>query len=87
MNAPLDPDRILRAIAIKSHPDALWDTADVAEYLCTGSAEVRERLITRPGFPRPIRLPTATGGKGHPKWYAREIIAWAATHRERALNA
>lgn len=87
MNAPLNPAEILRAIAIKSHPDALWDTADVAAYLCCSPHQLLNRFRPMTGFPKAIRLPSLNAGetsRGNPRWKAREIIEWASQHQEHA---
>lgn len=66
---------------------ALWCVADVATYLGVSDAQVRERYACRPDFPRPIRLPVAGSGRGHPRWKASEIIAWAERYQERKPRA
>lgn len=63
---------------------ALWDHADIAAYLRRQSPKaVSEHIVNLPGFPQAIRLPTGKQGRGHPLWYAREVIAWVGTHQEK----
>lgn len=52
---------------------ALWDTADLAEYLRMSTNRVRTDIVTLPTFPRAVRL-TA---KAQARYKAREVIQWA----------
>ena len=62
---------------------ALWDHADIASYLRRESPKaVSERVVTLPGFPQAVRLPTGKQGRGHPLWYAAEVIDWVRKHKE-----
>ena len=61
----------------------LWSTVEIAAYLKKSPASVADRVVCLPGFPQAIRLPSATGGKGHPLWKAIEVIAWTEKHQER----
>lgn len=60
----------------------LINAKEVAAKLGVSPRQVTERLVTAPGFPRPIRiaLPGCTR-KGHPKWRPEEIEAWIETQR------
>jgi len=66
----------------------LWDAELIAEYLRRSPQVVRERAVTLPGFPRPIRIPSVQAGKPDtvskalPRWKAAEVIAWTASLRE-----
>lgn len=69
----------------------LWDAERIAEYLVRSPRVVRERVVTLPGFPKPIRIPSVQsgkhagkGGRGKalPRWKAAEVIAWAESYRE-----
>ncbi len=46
--------------------------------------QVVERIARAPGFPVPVRFPTAKGGCGHPRWRDDEVIAWAESQRSAA---
>jgi len=63
----------------------LWDTETVATYMNVKPRQVTERYAIMPGFPQAIRLPTPTGGRGHPMWRAVEIIAWVGKYQERRV--
>ncbi|MEV8471684.1 hypothetical protein [Ralstonia sp. UNC404CL21Col] len=84
-------DRLAEAVAERVQPTVplnvrLWNCKLVAAYLHRAPSVVLERVVTLPGFPTAIRLPTTTGNKGQPLWKAAEVIAWAESHRGRALG-
>jgi len=54
----------------------LWDTEHIAAYLKRSYTTVRDKIIVRPDFPRPIKL-NATQERAHPLYKAREVIQWA----------
>ena len=58
----------------------LWSNAEIAAYLKCDPRQVSERYSGLPGFPRAIRI----GGKGHPRYKAAEVIAWAEGQTEKA---
>lgn len=81
-------DRISHAIAERIAPAvpidiALWDAETISAYLKVGKSQVLERYAPLPDFPKAIRLPS-TGGRGHPRWKAAEIIGWAEKYLEGA---
>ena len=55
---------------------ALWEISDIAAYLHRNEKVVGERIVTLPGFPQAIRLPTGNQGRGNPLWKAQEVIDW-----------
>jgi predicted DNA-binding transcriptional regulator AlpA len=60
--------------------DTLWLRAEDAGRMLGYDGQVfRERIAVRPGFPRPLRI----GGKGAPRWNARELHEWAFAEREK----
>lgn len=61
---------------------ALWNPSDVAAYLCCSESQVLERYACRLDFPRAIRLPVESKGRGRPKWKACEVIEWAERYQE-----
>ena len=63
----------------------IWSSAEVGEYLKMDSKKVMERIVILPGLPQPIRIPTMSGGKGHPRWKAREVIEWVESFQERRV--
>lgn len=62
----------------------LWGYAEIADYLKVGVAQVAERYAPLPDFPRAIRLPSTGIRRGHPRYKAAEVIAWAVKHQDRA---
>ncbi|WP_420958077.1 hypothetical protein [Burkholderia gladioli] len=61
--------------------NALWSTKEIGEYLLRPAQSVRERIVTLPGFPAPIRLPSGERGRSFPRWKATEVIAWVESHQ------
>lgn len=61
----------------------LWTVKQIANYMRRSEKVTGERMVYLPGFPKPIRLPTKDGSKGHPLWKAREVIEWVERHQER----
>lgn len=62
---------------IGPHSEQLWDAEDCAAYLRCTARQVTDRYSAHPSFPEPVRLPTDNAnGRGHPRWYAVEVIAW-----------
>lgn len=59
----------------------LWDAQDCASYLQVTKHHFSERLSNHHDFPQPIRLPSPTGKNPHRRWYASEVIQWAAQLR------
>lgn len=64
--------------------ERLWNMQDVADYIGMSKDHLQRRVICRDDFPRSIRLPTPTGGKGHPRWVPAEVRKWMESHRESA---
>lgn len=69
---------ILQKLSEKTIPVEidLWDTEHIAAYLKRSYSTVRDKIIVRPDFPRPIRL-NPTRERSHPLYKAREVIQWA----------
>jgi hypothetical protein len=82
-------DQLAAAIATHLHrriPLAaqLWTVSDVASCLSCSPSQVTDRHAVLPGFPKAIRLPSIGRGRGHPRYKASEVIAWAERHQEKA---
>ncbi|MBR8377916.1 AlpA family transcriptional regulator [Burkholderia cenocepacia] len=76
-------DDLARRIASRLTPHALWDLAEVAEYLHRSEQHTRQWVITLDGFPRPIRIPSGKGAeRPRPLWRAKDVISWAESHVE-----
>ena len=78
------------AAAIAKHMPApiplsvdLWGIKEISSYLKQTAQSVSERVVSLPGFPQAIRLPTQSGKKGHPRGKASEVIAWVEKHQEK----
>ena len=70
-------------IAAKLTPHALWDLAEVALYLHRSEQHTRQWVVTLPGFPRPIRIPSGKGAeRARPLWRSKDVIAWAESQVE-----
>lgn len=55
----------------------LWSVDEIAVHLKRDRQEIVQDVVYLPSFPKAIRLLTATGGKGHRLWKAREVKEWA----------
>jgi hypothetical protein len=62
----------------------LWGCAEIAAYLKLAQRHVSDSVVTLPGFPAAIRIPTLGAGRGKPRYKAIEVIAWAESHKDRA---
>lgn len=60
----------------------LWDTEHIARYLKYSYTTVRDKIIVRPDFPRPILI-NRGGTRAHPLYKAREVIQWAESLQEK----
>lgn len=69
---------ILQKLSEKSIPVEvdLWDTEHIAAYLKRSYSTVRDKIIVRPDFPKPIKI-NPTQERSHPLYKAREVIRWA----------
>jgi hypothetical protein len=81
-------EEILAALSVRSAPALplsvdLWDMTMIARYLKRSPSQVRERIVVVPSFPKPIRLPVASGGRSNPLYKARDVIQWAEHHQAR----
>lgn len=61
--------------------EPLMTAEDVGKYLQVGARYVTEKYLLMAGFPKPIRLPTPEGGRGHPKWKFEDIERWVEKYR------
>ena len=89
IGAGIDVEALATALAPKiaqlTDPEALWSTAQVADYLGVGISQARDRFMKAADFPSPIRLPTPSGtGRAQPRWLSREVREWAMQHQERS---
>ncbi|WP_036170393.1 hypothetical protein [Massilia sp. 9096] len=73
-------DRIRPAIPFEYE---MWDIATIASCMKLSEAQVRERLAPQPDFPKAVRLPTTTGGKGHARYRAKEVFAWMMKYQDK----
>ncbi|TXF09821.1 helix-turn-helix transcriptional regulator [Pelomicrobium methylotrophicum] len=74
-------ERISRPIPIQVD---LWSADEIAAYLKVCRRYVIDRYSKLPDFPPAIRLPSAGGRSGHPRWRASDVIAWAEKYKEGA---
>lgn len=72
--------------AVRVPPECRYVGMDViAEMLDLSVSHVKQRIVSRQDFPKPMRLaPEVEDGKaGHPRWKMTDVVAWADEHRER----
>lgn len=62
--------------------DGLWDAEDIARYMKLAKSTVQSRIICKPSFPRPLRVPTSDIGMGGRRWLAKEVKQWLSRHRD-----
>jgi predicted DNA-binding transcriptional regulator AlpA len=77
----IDLDDLARAIAARMDPAALLEPADVGAMLKVCPRQVTDRYAKSPGFPAPVSLPTASGGRSQPRWQRADIVAWIASRK------
>lgn len=77
-------DELARKIASRLTPHALWDLAEVAEYLHCSEQHMRQWITALDSFPQPIRIPSGKSAaeRARPLWRAKDVIAWAERHME-----
>ncbi|WP_244107614.1 hypothetical protein [Burkholderia anthina] len=76
-------DELAREIASRLTPHALWNLAEVAEYLHRSEQHTRQWIITQDGFPRAIRILSGKGAeRPRPLWRAKDIVSWGESHVE-----
>lgn len=81
-------NRLAAAVADRIRPQIpfdyeMWDIATIASCLKLSEAQVRERLAPRPDFPKAVRLPTISGGRGHARYRARDVWAWMMKYQDK----
>lgn len=60
-----------------SRDDGCMRLGALAEFLDMSKDHVEKRIITRPDFPRPVRL----NGVGHPRWLRSDVRAWVRSQQ------
>jgi hypothetical protein len=58
----------------------IWTTAEIGAYLKVAPTKVVERFASLPDFPKRFSLPTAEGRTTHPRWKAKDVVAWAESY-------
>lgn len=58
----------------------LWSAEQIAEWMGLERWTVATRVVTRPGFPRPV-VPTGTD-RGQKRWFSSEVTEWLQDHRQ-----
>lgn len=71
--------RDLKSLEVNEY--TLWDNAKVSEYVGVSYKYCNEYIVTHHAFPNPLRVENCLGKKGHPRWYAREVIHWVSEYR------
>lgn len=81
-------NRLAAAVAERIRPSIpieydMWDIATIAQCLKLSEAQVRERLAPQPDFPKAVRLPTSTGGRGHARYRAKDVLSWMMKYQDK----
>lgn len=80
--------RLAAAVADRIRPQIpfdyeMWDIATIAACMKLSEAQVRERLAPQPDFPKAVRLPTTSGGRGHARYRAKDVWAWMMKYQDK----
>lgn len=67
---------ILEELQAQNRNARLWDAHDVGRYFAVSAQSARNRLLSRPDFPRPVNVP----GIGR-RWKPAEVKAYADRSR------
>jgi predicted DNA-binding transcriptional regulator AlpA len=54
----------------------LLDTKMIADMLAYGNRTVRDKLVKRKDFPKPLYLPCGEAGCSRKRWKKSEVIEW-----------
>ena len=65
-------DELIRATREAGLGDRYLDAKAIAEFLGYSYPYVRDQVVHRPDFPKPLRL-------GHARWLKSEVARWART--------
>ncbi len=81
-------NRLAAAVADRIRPQIpfdyeMWDIATIAACMKLSEAQVRERLAPQPDFPKAVRLPTTSGGRGHARYRAKDVWAWMMKYQDK----
>ncbi len=57
---------------------AIWGPNEAANYLKLARRQFVDRVSKHHSFPASINLPTICGRRCYPRWYADDVIKWAA---------
>ena len=90
MNKPYQPQpsaqELLAAILVElktaKSSQRLWSLDDIATYLNKSKVTIQQRIVCKPDFPKPVRIPTSAGNLG-PLWYPKEVEAYVKRHQKR----
>lgn len=66
-----------------SEIDEMWGIKEVAEYFKYSESHTRQRIVSQIGFPDSVSLVNGRT-KEPPRWFAREVRAWARQRPRRA---
>jgi hypothetical protein len=78
-------DKLVDALSERLNPRELWTIKHIAQYLHRTEDSTSKQIVTLPGFPQAIRLPTPKGTKGFPMWKAAEVVNWVEKHQEKRV--
>jgi predicted DNA-binding transcriptional regulator AlpA len=59
----------------------IWNTLDIAEHMKLEYSTVRDTIITKPSFPKPVRK---ASGRAKATFYAAEVVAWIENERSKS---
>ncbi|MFM2465178.1 hypothetical protein P0D87_16160 [Paraburkholderia sp. RL17-368-BIF-A] len=75
--------RVERLVAALEKPkkldETLWSTEQIAQWLGLSKQTVELRVVTRPGFPAPLR--PVDSKKAQRRWFASDVLEWARSNK------
>lgn len=78
----IDYEKLAEAVANKLRllppPETvIWTAKQCADYLGISERHFVDRVSKHWQFPTAIKLPNATGARGHSRWHAVDVQQWA----------
>ncbi|WP_250533480.1 hypothetical protein [Caballeronia sp. AZ10_KS36] len=59
--------------------ETLWSVDQIAQWLGLSKVTVEMRVVTRPGFPAPLR--PVDSKQAQRRWFAGEVLEWARSNK------
>ncbi len=70
-------EQIAAQLKIAGGDNRLWSLDDIAAYIGLSKSSVQNRIICKPGFPKPIKL----NEERSRRWLPKEVKEWVLSHQ------